>query len=226
MRDFLIDHKILLIVLAVVLSGVYLFFALYPGYWYNDTFLTKQSDGSYQGSGYYGQYTLLTDGNTVTVHNDDLTHVYQFSHNGDSLQINVDGHLIFNGIVVNDNGKVVLRNNNSSYNISVYSDIYADVLSNVYIVGDQCPSPAWIYHFLNGQNIGTRGNGWMLALAWLFIAAWVLDILFPEFMFRFHVWGIVEGGTPGWRYEAGQYIRRIFLPIIAVIFLFVGFFPQ
>ena len=219
MRDFLIKHKILLIVLAVILSGVYLFFALTPGYWYNDAFLAKQSDGSYSGDGHHGQYTLRFGENTITMTINNVTHIYEIHKNGEAITILRDGNELFSGTyrdgMLWDSDGSIAAENGSVFASGAASD-----------TEDLFPNAGRIIGLSKPENLDTRGNPWMLALAWLFIAAWVLDILFPEFMFRFHVWGVVEGGTPGWRYEYRQYIRRIFLPIIAVIFLFVGFFPQ
>ena len=212
MRDFLIKHKLLLIVLAVVLSGVYLFFALQPGYWYNDTFLAKQSDGSLQGSDSYGQYALRLDGNTITVTIKDVTHIYEVHRNGEAVTILRDGKEMFSGtyrdgILWNSNGSV------AGENISVYASNAAHDFPN-----------AGVVHSLSMVNaLDTRGNPWMLALAWLLLAAWILDILFPEFMFRLRFWGVVEEGYPGERYRFRQYAARILYPLIIVIVLFLGF---
>ena len=225
---FFANHKVLVIciILAIIFSAVYLCAALYPGYWYGDAFLCKQADGSYAGKGYYGQYTLQIDGSTVTVHNDDLSHIYEVRQNNDNVQIYVDGQLFFDGTVTNEAGTVVFHYGDSSHSHSVYADIYRDLSGNMNIVDEKCPSPAWIYNFLNGQNLGTRGNPWMLGLAWLLGIIWITDILFPNLWFRIRYWGIVEDGTPGEFYRLAQYLRRILYPIIIVLVLFLGFFKQ
>ena len=217
MSEFMIRHKVLLLLLSVIFSAFYLFAALYPGYWYHDAFLYKQKDGSFAGSGSHGQYALYIDGSTITMSINGVTHTYEVQKSDDTVRILKDGEEIFFGIdrdghLWNADGSI------ASGTSSVFS------ANAAYTTEELFPNTGGIYGLSKPQAADTRGNAWTLALAWLLAGVLIVDVLFPDVWFRIRFWGLVEDGHPGERYRMGQYFSRILYPIFIVFVLFMGFF--
>lgn len=223
MKEFLLKPKVTLtiaaIILAIILSGVYLYATLRPGFWIRNTFLYEQKDGSFQGSDHNGQYALVIrrDGNNTTAAMtiNDITRVYEIRQDGTDVQILQDGKQVFVGTVTNhgllDSSGLPLLD------IEVYAE------NAGYTTEQLFPNIGWIYRCAHRQDLSTRGQPWVLAFAW-FCAAWIIvDILFPNLFFHLRYMWYVDGGEPSDIYRSSQMIGRVAMLILIVVILIMGF---
>ena len=226
MKEFFLKHKVTLItisvILAVILSGVYLYATLYPGLWLNDAFLYQQKDGSFRGSDQWGQYMLVLqhDGSnaTATMTVNDVTHIYEILQNDTALQILQDGESIFDGTVVQYGDVTSLKSNDGSY-----SGIVVQAGNANYTTEELFPSPEWLYRCAHLKELSTRGQPWMLALAWFCVAWIIVDICFPNLFFRLRYMWNVDGGAPSDIYRMRQSIGRVVVLFLIIVILIMGF---
>lgn len=223
MKEFFSRPKVTLItiavILAVILSGVYLYAALRPGLWIRNTFLYQQKDGSFQGSDRNGQYALVIrhEGNTTTaiMTINDTPRVYKIFQGNAKVQILQDDAQVFVGTIT-DRGLL-----DSSGQPLLDIEVYAENAG--YTTEQLFPSIGWIYRCAHRQDLSTRGQPWALAFAWLFFLYFIVDICFPDLFFRLKYMWHVDGGEPSDIYRMRQMIGRAVMLIFIVVVLIMGF---
>ena len=223
MKDFFLRPKVTLItiavILAVILSGVYLYATLRPGFWLRNTYLYEQKDGSFQGSDHNGQYTLVIQrsGNntTATMTINDITRIYDIRQNDTKVQILQDGTQVFEGTLT-DRGLL-----DSAGFPLLDIEVYGENAS--YTSEQLFPNTGWLYRCAHQHNLSTRGQPWALAFAWLFFLCFIVDICFPNLFFRLKYMWHVDGGEPSDIYRMSQMIGRAVMLIFIVVVLIMGF---
>lgn len=219
-------HKVKLILasvlVAVILSGLYLYATGRRGIWLNDAFLYQEDACLFRGSDSYAQYTLQIDRSNehtiITVTINDITRVYEVLCNDSDVQILQDGIQVFDGSVLIAGDTHLLQSSDGSYNgIDVSAGGRTPTTEELF------PSFGRLYSLAHSPETSTRGQPWMLALAWL-LAAWIIvDICFPDFFFDLRYRWHIDGGEPNENYRAGQVFGRILMLIFIVVILITGF---
>lgn len=226
MTTFWERHKVKLILasvlVAVILSGLYLYATGRRGIWLNDAFLYQKDACLFRGSDSYAQYTLQIDRSNehtiITVTINDITRVYEVLCNDSDVQILQDGIQVFDGSVLIVGDTHLLQSSDGSYN-----GIDDSVGGRTPTTEELFPSFGRLYSLAHSPETSTRGQPWMLALAWL-LAAWIIvDICFPDFFFDLRYRWHIDGGEPNENYRAGQVFGRILMLIFIIVILIMGF---
>lgn len=226
MTTFLEKYKTKLIIfailLAILLSGLYLYATGQRGIWLNDAFLYQKDACLFRGSDSYAQYTLQIDRSNehtiITVTINDITRVYEVLCNDSDVQILQDGIQVFDGSVLIVGDTHLLQSSDGSYNgIDVSAGGRTPTTEELF------PSFGRLYSLAHSPETSTRGQPWMLALAWL-LAAWIIvDICFPDLFFRLRYMWHVDGGEPSDIYRMSQSIARAVMLIFIIVILIKGF---
>ncbi|MBP3478419.1 MAG: hypothetical protein J6K03_02915 [Oscillospiraceae bacterium] len=225
MTTFLEKYKTKLIIfailLAILLSGLYLYATGRRGIWLNDAFLYQEDACLFRGSDSYAQYTLQIDGSNehtiITVTINDITRVYEVLCNDLDVQILQDGILVFDGSVLIAGDTHILQSSDDSYN-----GIDVSAGGRTPITEELFPSFGRLYSLAHSPETSTRGHPWMLALAWLFAAWIIVDICFPDFFFDLRYRWHIDGGEPSDIYRKSQTIARAVMLIFIIVILIVG----
>ncbi len=229
MSEFCKNHKklcsTLIIIIAVILLGTYLWALLRPGIWHGKAFLYRQADGSYAGWDIHGKYAMdisRTDsGGSIdfTVNGEKKSYEIAEASNSSDVQIFQDGQIIFDGSVILIGKSFMLEDKNGDINdiISVRAGNYVPTNDELF------PSCTKLYNWIVAPRDDTRGDPSALIVILLIAALTALDIIFPDLFFTLkHMWS-VEGGTPTAFYRFGQVVGRVISVFLIIILVFMSF---
>lgn len=218
----------ILAIISFLLIGLYLSVLYEPGFWYMDTFLTKQTDGTFAGSDAYDSYRLKVDRTdnsaTVTFSVNELTKEYLITDitTEDAVYIYENDTLVFHGQKI--------RMSDSEYMLLGY-DGYEDGNIRIFASGiprnpeDLLPSYSWLYNRAAYTETETRGEPGMLFLILLLIIILTLDIVFPDLFFILSYQPFVNGGEPSDWYRSRQKVGRLFMIIGILICIVRSLYP-
>ena len=218
--------------LAAVLIPLYLYFMFQTGIWYQDAFLVKQRDGSFQGKKDGIHYVLHV---TPTQNGAQI----DFSVNGQSRQYEVvkteldgipaaefyeNGEQVIEGKVMNPESNYYLVINNEE-------DIIDGM--DLHISTGEEPDPeeylpkygtqySWTVMCLE-DSYDRRGEPMFLFFAALFGIPLFLDIRYPDLFFELRYRRYVDGDCePSEYYRFWQVIGRVVLAIVVIMCLWMG----
>lgn len=223
---------IVIVALAAVLIPLYLYFMFQTGIWYQDAFLVKQRDGSFQGKKDGIHYVLHV---TPTQNGAQI----DFSVNGQSRQYEVvkteldgipaaefyeNGEQVIEGKVMNPESNYYLVINNEE-------DIIDGMDLHISTGEERDPEEyfpkygtqyGWTVMCLE-DSYDRRGEPMFLFFAALFGIPLFLDIRYPDLFFELRYRRYVDGDCePSEYYRFWQVIGRVILAIATIIFLWMG----
>lgn len=220
------------VALAAVLIPLYLYFMFQTGIWYQDAFLVKQRDGSFQGKKGSIHYVL---------------HVIP-TQNGAQIDFSVDGQSRQYEVVKTEldgipaaefyeNGEQVLEGTvmNPERNYYLVINNEEDIIDGMDIhisTGEECDPEEYFPQY--GTQYGwtmmcledsydRRGEPVFMLFAALFGIPLFLDIRYPDLFFELRYRRYVDGDCePSEYYRSWQVIGRVVLAIVIVVFLWMG----
>lgn len=224
------EHKKLCIlsgVIVFILIVVYFHAMFLPGIWFRETFLYRQSDGSYTGSDYNADYqmyiTRTEDGADIDFSVNGNKKQYRIFHNNgnSNIQIYENEELVFTGsgipqgdswyLLVDEEGKCP---DDMEFTISM-SDTVAEV--------DLFPAKGWLYTWTVAEKDDIRGNPEMIIVILFCAVVLFLDIKFPDLFFILNYRLSVKGGEPSDWYRATQSVGRVLLVIGILVCMGLSF---
>ncbi len=214
---------------ALVLLLLYFYAALQSGIWHQNTFLYRQSDGSFSGKNSYSEYKMniaqRSSGADVVFRVNDMVRKYLiFSDSyGHEVQIFEDGTCVFHGSAVMSGDSTLLLSDDDKIADFTVSMSTTDDFFTVPSDEEQFPSYTSLYNHAIRQITDRRGNLLMVFFAVLLAVLLVIDIRYPDFFFRLRYGLHVDGGSPSDLYRVGQQIEKILSPIAIIGFLIATF---
>ena len=223
---------IAIVALAAVLIPLYLYFMFQTGIWYQDAFLVKQRDGSFQGKKDGIHYVLHI---TPTQNGAQI----DFSVNGQCRQYEVvktelDG---IPAAEFYENGEQVLEgtvmNLESNYYLVINNEENVIDGMDIHISTGEEPDPEEYFPKYGAQygwtvmcledSYDRRGEPMFLFFAALFGIPLFRDIRYPDLFFTLRHGRYVDGDCkPSEYYRFWQVIGRVVLAIAIIIFLWMG----
>lgn len=231
--------KIILLILAIILSIIYLRFFSQHGIIYDDTFLIKKqtSQGiSFQGKSKSGPINLKVKGNYLKEENVVLEYelpnninkkyLVEFGVEEENYSYKVKisdgkGDTIFNGFYLKNTDFVYLLDESKEI-------VFPDPDIVFYNSGNESKtlydssyeiSPYNIMNLATQKNVDVRGKYPPFFSALLLLVITIIDIKYPLFLFHLDTWLNVEDAKPSEFYLTMQRISWYAFPTIALILL-------
>lgn len=226
MRRFFENHKRLCTVLAILLTAIlaviYLRALYAPGLWHRDTFLRRQSDGSFAGSSALTDYRVIItpadDGAELSFTANDETRVYRIYRSDApfdrSVRVLENGEEIFRGkeLILTDDYHALVDESGNLLGplLAVEGDIYPNTF-------DPFPALETLYNWAFSEKTDIRGNPAIAVCLPFILIILALDIAFPDLFFMLKYGLAVDGGEPSDLYRTMQKVGRFILAATAVV---------
>lgn len=215
--------------IAAALVALYLYVALLPGIWHQDTFLYQESDGSFSGKNVYSEYKMniaqTSSGADVFFSVNDTVREYSIAadENARTVEIFEDGASVFRGsALVNGDSVMLLDEEDKLADFNVQAHTSGEIFT-VPDESEQFPSYTSLYTRAICGKVDRRGNLVMALFAVLLAALLVIDIRYPDFFFLLKYGLHVDGGEPSAFYRAGQKVGRIICLMAVIGFIVASF---
>lgn len=222
------------IALAVILILVYFYFLFQTGIWYNDVFLVRQTDGSFQGAKDDARFTLditrTDNGAQIAFSVNDETRQYEVvqteMNDHPAAQFYEDGALVYEGLAL-DHGA-----SGRSYLIADEDFNLIDGLLVQSTWQKTRPAEEWFPGYsaqyrwtviAQEDAYDIRGNPAILVLAIIPAVFLGLDLRYPDLAFELRYRRYVDGDCePNAYYRFWQKIGRVILAILIAVCLVMG----